>query len=85
MAISPQECIVVAQEDKGLLESLEQKIDNKLRTEFDSSSGRYVFSLSGSVRQVVVNALIAKYKAAGWRVVEYGSDQRDVAWFSFRI
>jgi len=83
MAISPLECAAVAEEDKEQLKSLERKIDDKLRTEFDPSSGRFVFSISGSVRRNVINALIVKYEAVGWKV-DYGFDQRDGEWLDFR-
>ena len=83
MAISPAECTVVADEDAENLKNLERSIDDKLRKEFDPSSGRFVFFVPGGVRRQVINALIEKYEAVGWKV-QYRSDQRDGAWLDFR-
>ena len=84
MAISPTECVVVAEEDMENLKNLERKIDDKLRKEFDPSSGRFVFYISENVRRNVINALIVKYEAVGWKVA-YGYDQRDGDWLDFRV
>lgn len=83
MAISLQEALKQAQPSPEELQALEAKIDKSLVQGLKDGEDSITFAanLLGSTA-VVREALIQRYKNAGWNV-QYHSDQRDGDYYSF--
>jgi len=84
MVVGPHELKdIIEKEDQPKMEQLEARIDACLKDTFTGQGGVYVGSnLFSDVRPLLVNAVLDKYRAAGWDV-QYHSDQRDGDCYTF--
>lgn len=85
MVIGPKELEQkIRQEQKPLMEQLEQKIDEALQRSY---SGRGSVSIDANsvsgLNQLSTEEVIGKYKLAGWDI-KYHSDQRDGSFYQFK-
>ena len=85
MVVKKQEVFDITEDDKPAMEALELRIDKALKSGRNSytNSVTMASSLFESYDKVVIEAVLAKYTEAGW-TVDYTSDQRDGAFYTFR-
>jgi len=71
------------EEAQAQIDMLEQHIDKHLSENF--AGGRITVSIpSNNWKPGVIQAIMTRYKEAGWAVVEHHSEQREGEWFEFK-
>lgn len=69
MALGPQESLL-SESERNRADEFEKSIDGKMVSEGYDENGNFLIAI-GSFPDKIVNEVIRRYKAAGWREVEY--------------
>ena len=85
MVIGPDELLKrITEDEAGKIEQLEKKIDDSLRASYEGNNSVVLdYDIFRDIRKCTVDALLSKYRQAGWSV-NYISDQRDGDYYEFK-
>lgn len=68
MAIKPEDCLKLTQDEQDDLEILEAEIDDFLRENFQSKGSKISFKLKRVLNTRILNKIKEIYTAAGWQI-----------------
>lgn len=82
MAIRPEQAAGLTEDERRLVDAWEIEIDKTLQAKFAEQTNYIAIDIPLSATQRMIDAIICRYRDAGWRVI-VEDDYRDGRWFRF--
>ncbi len=84
MAIKPEECVKIMEDEKKVVADLEKSIDIILRQEFTHYDASVTFALPKAPTPRVLESLKSLYTAVGWAVTYHSTSESNKPVLVFR-